>query len=265
MFTVNLPPKKVFCTFVVMLVTVLALSPTGAGAQTTLFHLDFDEADFEAVVAGGDGTPTNENTPVLVSGIDGYGGRFDEGDALRYLAEDNIDTAQGAISMWIKMPCDAFGAPGENRNLFREDPVDITALTTYTLFLVGEQALRFHTSALDAEEEAISYLSTYAASKWRKDEWHHIVFNWDSRTTTSPYGRIWTGNPIVTPWEVVVNAPLLNGSGRRMQITPLSLSARSTQRAPKTGKGLSMKSRFSTVPLPMLKHCRNLLISERAR
>lgn len=157
----------------------------GGTASEVLFHLDFDSG-FEAQAGTiGKAIPTNQrHLPTLVEGIKGKAASFGPGQVLRYLSRGNLNKDRGTLSLWVQATVDGIGLGANERyTLFREDgPYTGTDTNAMWAWLRGGVGYRF-----DLRDPKESYVYFQTAKPWKKGEWHHLAFTWNSARGSGVY------------------------------------------------------------------------------
>jgi len=163
---------------------IIFFNPTQASEPDALFRLDFDSG-FTATAVGRP-EPTNARRhPLLVEGIKGKAALFGPGQVLRYLSHENLNKDRGTLSLWVKAPVDGIGAAQANgrHTLFREDgPYTSPATNAMWAWLNEGKGYRF-----DLRDPGDRYVYFQAARPWKRGEWHHLAFTWDSRRGSEVY------------------------------------------------------------------------------
>lgn len=101
----------------------------------------------------------------FAEGMSGKGIFVDQNDFLEYTAENNFDTAQGTIELWVKPNWDSNTKEAHKFFYTSNQDWDFWIGTEYFNYY-----LYFYTGASNIR---------YNVYGWRQNQWHHIAVTWD--------------------------------------------------------------------------------------
>ena len=179
-----------------LLFIVMNLIQTVYGNDGLIFYNSFDDTDFKPEVASSKSVIKSPQSSKIktISGIKGKAVVLgDNGEIQTWLgfpAKNNLKLESGTVSMWIK-PLDWDGKTKGFGFFFKAGNPDNSGFMLYKYF--GPGFMRFLAGHRDLKLKKTELLwLTQRFNKWKKNEWHHIVFSWrkGGKTFIGKEGRI---------------------------------------------------------------------------
>ena len=192
------------------LASLAAVTMTAFAANVT-FQADF-EGTLEAFAKGNKIAPTTMDTVGMFDkGITGKGVKVgpwlgmmtpettetaDRNFGYNYPINGCASTERGAVSFWVK-PVDWDGSNGTNHRMF----INLMSAQGGYQFVIYKVLSQPHLYIYCISGGKNSGQRIGSLVKWKKDEWHNVVFNWDNGAFCTFVDGEVTGNGTYTPMK----------------------------------------------------------------